>query len=106
MASTIIMSITITIVGMSLFSDDIETAQTFCIEMAKKIESEKEKTGTYPSNIEAFLKNHHKLPRFINKRRLYIKNDTGYILQFVATGGLFPRLYTYSGKTGEWKILD
>lgn len=106
MASTIILSITITIVGLSLFSDDIETAQAFCVELANKIESEKEKTGKYPSNIEVFLKSHKKLPRFIDKRCRYYRRDEGYELSFVVTGGLFPRIYMYSSKTGEWEILD
>ena len=106
MASTIILSITTTIVGMSLLNDDIETAQAFCIELANQIESVKEKTGTYPSNIDIYLASHKKLPRFIDERCRYYRSDEGYELSFIATGGLFPRFYTYRSNTGKWEIQD
>lgn len=106
MAVAIIQVMTISITGMTLLSHDIEKAKNFCTEVAAKIEHEKEKTGIYPPNIQVFLKEHATPPRFINEGRLYFKNDAGYVLEFVVTGGLFPCTYTYRSDKGEWEIQD
>ena len=105
MAITIILTLTIPI-GLSFRSDDIEKTQEFCNELALEIEKEREKTGTYPSDIEALLRVRGEIPRLIDERRLYRKINGSYELTFVVTGGLFPRLYEYSSKTKNWEILD
>lgn len=105
MAITIILTLTIPI-GLAFRSDDIEKAQEFCNELALEIEKEREKTETYPSDIEALLRSRGEIPRLIDKGRLYIKINGGYELSFVVTGGLFPQLYKYNSKTKNWEILD
>lgn len=100
---TIILTLAIPI-GLFFWSDDVENAQEICIELALDLEKKREKTGTYPSDIKALLRDRGEIPHYIDDRRLYRKINGGYELSFVVTGGLFPRRYKYNSKTKNWKI--
>lgn len=105
MSITIILSLTIPI-GLAFRYNDIEKTKEFCDKLALEIETDREKTGIYASDIAALLRSRGKIPRLINESRLYRKINGGYELSFIVTGGFFPRLYNYNRKDKKWEILD
>ena len=106
MAVTIIQMMIIIPFSSSFQSHDIHKAQDFCNELVTAIETEKEKTGEYPSNIDAFLKGRGKLPRLIKKHRFYTRYNGSYTLSFVVTGVMFSEAYKYRSEHKKWEILD
>lgn len=98
-------------VGLFLWKQNVDDARNFCVSVVEKAETLRQDSGSYPQSLDELVGDSKTSPDLIRqninrKHRVYEIIDGHPACSFIVTGGLFPEMHTYSGKTKRWEVRD
>ena len=83
----------------------IEEAKAYCEELAIRLDTAREATGLYPTNLTALIEP-KELPRILKGGNLYYHSQgTNYSITFADPGGMMNG-WDFIGSTRKWSRFD
>lgn len=84
---------------------DIQKAIGYCDSLMPLLEEEKNKTGSYPVDLQGVLKNRDRSPYLLSLENYYLSDGLSFVFSFSERDGVFPHVNLYSSERKKWETF-
>ena len=90
-------------IGGFIHQGDIQKAIGYCDSLMPLLQEEKNKTGSYPVDLQGVLKNRARSPYLLSFENYYLSDGLSFVFSFSERDGVFPHVNLYSSERKKWE---